>query len=113
MQQMNAVFWVILNRSKDPTHRWPKDVCDVVTQPYQFSSFNRADPQVTTWPSPQHSADWVAWLNAQIIVANPLGDDPTKGATGYHTIPEGQPLPKWADPTKITVQLGTFKFYKL
>lgn len=111
--QMNAIWWVLNNRANDSAGRWPKFVADVVVQPFQFSSFNANDPNVTQFPTRKHASDWSAYQNCMLVVSNPLGDDPTQGATNYHSIPDGQPLPAWADPAKLRVTLGPFKFYKL
>lgn len=108
--QMNAIWWVLQNRANDPANRWPKDIADVVTQPYQFSSFNASDPNVTAWPSFKDKADWLAWLNCQAVVVSPLGGDPTGGATNYLS---GDAVPSWAEGKEPTVVLGPFKFYKL
>jgi spore germination cell wall hydrolase CwlJ-like protein len=45
-----AVLAVLRNRANDPKNRWPKTLAGVVTQPFQFSSMNRNDPNVTAWP---------------------------------------------------------------
>lgn len=110
---MNGVYSVILNRSTDAHARWPRNVPDVITQHLQFSSFNAGDPNAMRFPSPGSASDWKAWLNCQAVVETPIGPDPTQGATNYHSIPEGQPLPAWADPAKLTVEIGPFKFYRL
>lgn len=106
-----AVLAVIRNRVSDP--RWPNTSADVITQPKQFSSFNANDPNVTKWPTQKQPVEWAAWLDCQAVVTVPLLADPTGGATNYHSIPDGQPLPNWADPAKLTVTVGPFKFYKL
>jgi hypothetical protein len=108
-----AVLAVIRNRAQDHLNRWPKSTADVVTQPKQFSSFNANDPNVTKWPSAKQPTEWVAWQDCLTVVGTPLIADPTLGANHYHSIPDGQPLPTWADPTKLTVTLSVFKFYKL
>ena len=110
MTAQNAVWQVIQNRANDPQHRWPKNIADVVTQPHQFSSFNRNDPNVTAWPTQGHPADWNAFVNCQTVVMNSLGNDPTNGANSYFS---GSVVPDWADPAKHTVDIGPFKFYKL
>lgn len=123
---MNAIWWVLNNRSNDAAGRWPKFISDVVMQPGQFSSFNSDDPNSGTFPLRKHAADWSAYQNCMLVVSNPLGNDPTNGANSYHAIPDagytykkkdGTTVtimpPSWADPAKLTLQLGDTKFYKL
>jgi spore germination cell wall hydrolase CwlJ-like protein len=106
-----GVLAVIRNRVADP--RWPNTSAEVVTQPLQFSSFNANDPNVTKWPVKKNVVEWGAWQDCLTVVEAPLTADPTMGSTNYHSIPDGQPLPKWADPAKLTVTIGPFKFYRL
>jgi len=103
-----AVVHVILNRTKDAKGRWPKLRSEAILQPLQFSSFNRNDPNATVMPHWNNRA----WRECCQAVECP-GEDPTGGANHYHSIPEGQPLPKWATPEKITARIGAFTFYKL
>jgi hypothetical protein len=122
----NAIWHVILNRVNDPAGRWPKTVHEVVTQHGQFSSFSANDPNVTRWPSEKNDAEWTAWIDCGAVVTSALLADPTNGANSYHSIPDtgyhykganGQDItlmpPAWADPVKLTLQLGKTKFYKL
>jgi spore germination cell wall hydrolase CwlJ-like protein len=108
-----AVLAVIRNRASDSANRWPKTTADVVTQPKQFSSFNASDPNVTKWPTPRIPVEWSAWQDSMTVVETPLTADPTDGANHYHSLPDGSVLPSWADPAKLTVTIGPFKFYKL
>lgn len=101
-----GVLWVINNRVDDK--RWPATASGVITQPKQFSSFNPGDPNATLFPL-WYDAEFAACCE---VVDNP-GDDPTKGANAYHSIPPGGHLPAWADETKLTVRIGAFSFYKL
>ncbi len=109
----SAVLAVIRNRASDSLNRWPKSTADVVTQPKQFSSFNANDPNVTKWPTQKQPVEWVAWQDCLTVVGTVLIADPTHGANHYHSISDGQPLPTWADPAKLTVTISVFKFYKL
>lgn len=121
-----AVLAVLRNRTEDSRNRWPKTLAAVVTEHAQFSSFNANDPNVTAWPSPTRSSDWLAWLDCCAVYDAPLTADPTDGANSYHSIPDGGYIykdgsgktvtllpPSWADPAKLTVQIGATKFYKL
>jgi hypothetical protein len=104
-----GVYWVLLNRVRDPRRRWPGNLTDVVLEPKQFSSFNVGDPNSVKFPN---STD-VAFEACCEIAQSPGVSDPTIGATNYHSIPEGKPLPAWADPAKLTITIGPFKFYRL
>lgn len=108
-----AIWWVLRNRAADPRARWPKTIAGCVTEPYQFSSFNKGDPNSTLFPDQKQIQDWDAWQDCQDAVMVAIGGDPTDGATNYHSIPDGQPLPSWADSAKLTVTIGPFKFYRL
>ena len=117
LSAMTGIYWVLLNRVRDSLNRWPKSIPAVILQHAQFSSFNAGDPNAVKFPIPplgasvMPSADWTAWLNAQAVVQTSLGADPTMGATNYHSEPENPPA--WADPAKLTVTIGAFRFYKL
>lgn len=108
---MSGVYHVLLNRASDPKKRWPKQVHQVVLQRLQFSSFNHDDPNSSKFPIDDGGPDWKAWLQACEVVMDSLGGDPTNGATNYHS--EMPVPPKWADPDKITAEIGPFTFYKL
>lgn len=112
MTQMNAVYWVLVNRTRDAQGRWPRNLIDVITQKAQFSSFN-VDSVDAVFPSPSHSMDWEAWQRCVTVINTPLGSDPTCGANCYHTEPDDKPQPAWADIHKLTLVLGPFKFFKL
>jgi len=101
-----AVGWVIRNRVQDK--RWPNDVVSVITQPYQFSSFNKNDPNAIKFPK----MDDKSWLECCDAIEHP-GFDPTKCANHYHSIAPGEVLPSWAMESKLTIAIGPFKFYKL
>lgn len=107
-----AILAVIRNRAADPKNRWPKDTCKVITQPFQFSSFNQNDPNVSKFPIPG-DPEFGAWVDCANVVLTPLTADPTSGANGYESLPANMPKPAWADPAKITMTLGPFRFYKL
>lgn len=113
MAQMNAIWWVIQNRANDEKNRWPKTIPGVILQPYQFSSFNSSDPNSLLFPNPSHPPDWNAFLSVQTVVTAPLGSDPTLGATNYESLPDGLKKPAWCDPSKITLELGNFRFYRI
>ncbi len=116
-----AMLAVIRNRSVDPHFRWPRSTVGVITQPLQFSSFNANDPNSKVWPTPGgNPAAWTAWLECCDVVTVPMLADPTGGATNYEAIPLDKleefrktPNGAWADPAKITTEIGKTRFYKL
>lgn len=102
-----GVWWVIKNRAA-ALHIPDDTIAAVVTRPKQFSSFNQNDPNVIQYPRALDHA----WLDCLSVVEG-VDTDPTGGATNYHSLPDGVPWPNWADPKKLTVTIGKFKFYKL
>jgi hypothetical protein len=116
-----AVYHVIVNRATDSKRRWPSSMPEVVLQPWQFSSFNANDPNVSKFPVPSNKPDWKAWLDCEAVVSSPLAADPTQGANHYHDNSIPPPAVAWlgknATPAqlaaKLTCEIGSFKFYKL
>lgn len=99
------VCQVIENRVTDP--RWPDTYIGVITQPLQFSAFNKNDPNVTAYPSETDRAwpDCVA--AADLILAAP---SPITHATHYcvKTL-----RPAWCDEQKIVAREGNHIFLRL
>ncbi len=116
-----AVLAVIRNRANDPKNRWPKLLAGVVLQPFQFSSFNASDPNVTAWPKYGSHADWLAWLDCNAVYDAPLTADPTNGATHYHDSSIPPPAVAWlgaghtvADLEALkTCEIGKLSFYRI
>lgn len=104
-----GVLWVLHNRMEDEKKRWPTTLSGVVLQPFQFSSFNRNDPNSTLIPDAKDAV----FQQCCGVVDDPGTTDPTNGANAYHSIPEGGKLPPWAEASKITARIGKFTFYKL
>lgn len=99
------VAQVVLNRVDDS--RWPHDVVDVILQPFQFSSFNKNDPNAVRWPGEDDPAwaDCVAATDERLAATVPITP-----ATHYHA---AGLAPAWADPMKIVAVEGHHVFYKL
>jgi len=98
-----AVWNVIKNRCADL--RWPDNLADVVTQPYQFSSFNTFDSNASKWP---HSVD-ESWLESVDVVMKDEGDN-TNGAV-YYFASYIKP-PYWSAGLSETVRIGKHVFMK-
>lgn len=93
----------ILNRVHDK--RWPGTVRDVVLQPWQFSSFNKSDPNAVQFP--HEDATWTDCVRAaDAAIAGPA----VLCANHYHV--HGLD-PEWRDETKIVAVEGHHVFYKL
>lgn len=106
-----ACFWVIKNRALDMHARWPQTWYGVVTQKYQFSSFNVGDPNASLMPR-EGTPDWQAWVEIQGIIDEP-GPDPTDGANQYEALPPEANKPGWVHSARLVKQIGKTRFYKL
>lgn len=112
---MEAVSSVILNRVKVAKAKggywWGKDIISVCQKPYQFSCWNRSDPnykQLTAVTEKDiHYA--TAVRIARRAVAGTL-KDATGGATHYHA---QSIVPDWTVGQKPTAVIGHHVFYKL
>lgn len=116
-----GVWMVIQNRVMDPRSMWPSTIHGVVTQPYQFSSFNANDGRVTVWPNEKQLATWKAWLDCLNVISTTWPTDITNGATFYHDDSIAPPFKAWLGPNatlhdllvKRTLQSGRLNFYKI
>lgn len=99
------VAQVIRNRVDD--RRWPDTYVGVITQPWQFSAFNRNDPNATLFPKETDAAwaDCVAAADAILTAAQPISD-----ANHYHTVDVS---PAWKHPDREVAREGSHVFYRL
>lgn len=104
-----GVLHVILNRAAQKF--FGSDPVSVILYPWQFSSFNHADPNASKFPNPRDQFEWKAWLECCDLVDNP-GDDPTGGALLYESIADATKRPTWAIPAKQLAAIGNFRFYR-
>lgn len=111
---MEAVASVILNRSRDK--RWPDSIKDVCTQRYQFSAWNKNDPNrdkllAVDLNSPSFRS---AYAVAARAIAGDIHDD-SCGANHYMTdaLFNSSRRPSWADENAITARIGNHVFMKL
>lgn len=97
----------IKNRVED--RRWPESYTDVILQPWQFSSFNKNDPNNRKFPG----GSSISWQQCWEVAGEVLDDDedPSLGANHYYAT--WIDPPSWADENKIVVTEGTHVFYKL
>jgi N-acetylmuramoyl-L-alanine amidase len=106
-----GVAHVIQNRANDPSW-WGHDVRSVILKPWQFSSFDAADPNSEKWPA---EGDLSFSDCAEVCEAVTAGkdEDITRGATSYYDV--SIPAPSWAanGSNVFTLAVGHLRFYKL
>lgn len=113
---MQAVAAVIMNRVKIARARpggmwWGNDVISVCQKPWQFSCWNRSDPNMKKVMAV--TADDPYFKNAMAIARTALAGtlrDPTGGATHYHA--RGT-VPDWAKGRTPVVTIGRHVFYRM
>lgn len=106
---MRAVAAVIVNRMNDK--RWPNTLAEVCGQPYQFSCWNKSDPnrakmQAVTEADPQFAK---ARAIATVAAMGKL-NDPTNGANHYH---HKAVAPPWSKGQTPVAKIGQHHFFKL
>lgn len=113
---MEAVAAVVLNRvaithAKGGGYWWGNDIISVCQKPYQFSCWNRSDPNyrklIAVTPDNIHFATCLRI--ARRAVAGVLTDN-TGGATHYHA---DYVSPYWAQGQRPTTTIGRHIFYRL
>jgi spore germination cell wall hydrolase CwlJ-like protein len=98
-----AVMRVVINRTVDPAHRWPRTLCEVVLQPGQFVG-------VDSWPVPRHPEriDATAWQHAQdiaeLVLAGKAVPAECANATGFDQDPP-------RENRGVVCRLGVHTFY--
>lgn len=99
------VAQTIENRVTNP--RWPDTYIGVITQPLQFSAFNKHNPNVTAYPK----EDDLQWGDC-VAVADFVMSAPAKltDANHYHV---SSIKPAWARADKIVMISGNHTFYDL
>lgn len=112
---MHAVANTILNRVKIAQGRgtfwWGNDIIQVCQKPYQFSCWNRSDPNFRKLQAVDESDMYFATAVriARRAVAGVLPDI-TSGATHYH---EQSIAPYWAKGESPCAVIGRHKFYHI
>jgi N-acetylmuramoyl-L-alanine amidase len=104
-----AVGCVIRNRVQHPAW-YGRNWFDVITKPYQFSSFNLNDRNSVVFGSAADAA-WQESVAAALFVMGGA-PDPTGGATFYFDKTLDNNPPKWASSYVHTMDIGAFRFYK-
>ena len=114
---MIAVAWVIRNRvdtdlgSDRKPDWWGEGYKEVCLKPYQFSCWRDIPTLYTKTPK-----DLGACYKAAEAVLEGIEEDPTEGATHYHTIKKPRWAsvwpPKWVKTLTSTVRIGGHVFYQ-
>ncbi len=112
---MEAVACVILNRvkraEKEGSFWWGNNIIQVCQKPYQFSCWNRSDPNYKTLQAVQSDDLYFASALrvARRAVAGTL-EDMTNGSTHYHA---DYITPYWAKGETPRTKIGRHVFYRL
>ena len=113
-----AAAEVIVERVKDS--RWPDTICGVCLQPWQFSCYNKNDPNASKLPGVED----LVFPECQDIALFVTGGDnrkeyfidkEVKGANHYlaRWMKSKNKLPKWAQGKKPVAEIGSHIFFKL
>lgn len=107
-----AVACSIRNRTLRPRW-WGHDYVGCILQPWQYSSFNRADPNSTKFPVETEPA-WEDCLATAQAVYGGTQADTTGGADSYFDRSLDANPPSWAtDGSKThTCDIGNLHFYR-
>lgn len=107
---MQAVANVVMNRVHNPSW-WGSDVVGVCKKPYQFSCWNKTDPnflKITTVTKESDPIFETALAIAEKAVNGTLPDI-TNGATHYHTT--AMTPPAWSYELSMKNTIGSHIFY--
>lgn len=110
-----GVAHVIVNRSTVSSwwnHHVAGSVAKVILQPYQFSSFNRGDPNETKWP-PDVDGAFAECCAVALAVTGGSDADLTNGATYYYDTSIEWPE-AWGTQSEYenTLNIGRLRFWK-
>lgn len=112
---MLAVCWSIRNRVyRSGKTWWGDDWEEVILKPWQYSSFNKNDPNASLLPGdPAADLTWGSALACAERAYLGTGVDPTLGATHYYNPKVVTTPPAWvtAPKTVFKLQIGDHKFY--
>lgn len=101
------VAWTIANRRDDAKNRWPKTIEGVILQPFQFSSFNKSDPNAVQFPT-----SGTVWDDC-VAAADEIFYGSTSRRTEANHYHVAGLDPAWRDENKIVATEGHHVFYKL
>lgn len=110
---MVAAGWTIRNRVFDGKSKswWGEGWSGVCQKPWQFSCWNKNDPNYAYMVGTKKIPDREYALAEKAAIAVSVGtDDPTLGATHYYSTTMKSP-PAWAKAGKQTVKIGRHIFF--
>lgn len=109
-----AVAWAVRNRVDDgkATSWWGEGYAGVCQKPYQFSCWNKNDPNYAylSGLKPIPAAQYAQARKAALAVITGEVSDPTKGATHYYS--DLIKAPAWSVNATKTLHLGHHIFFK-
>ena len=111
-----AVAWCIRNRAEIDLGNdgkpdwWGEGIAGVCRKPFQFSSWNAADPMHPKLLAAS-SAQLKECLAACFAVLTGEAADPTGGATHYYA--DTIPMPRWAIGKAPIAVFGAHRFFRL
>ncbi len=108
---MAAVAWVVRNRADHPRW-WGQDIASVCICPWQFSCWNKADPNrvIIQNIDERDSIFRTASEISRSVVEGRIAD-PTNGADSYFAV--ASDAPDWAASAIFTVKIGAHCFYRV
>ncbi|CDF82659.1 Conserved hypothetical protein [Pseudomonas knackmussii B13] len=109
---MVAVGWTIRNRAAKPSW-WGRDIVSVCQAPYQFSCWNKSDPNYPYLSGAKQipAGEYLRAREASLAVISGSQPDPTGGATHYYATTMAKP-PAWAAQAKRTATIGRHVFFR-
>lgn len=110
-----AVAWTLHNRAVKPGKTWWGDsYSECVLKPWQFSSFNKNDPNATKMPFSNDPVFADIMLVCAEVFNGTDAVDLTQGATYYFDKSLDKTPPVWATNGKLvkTVDIGRLHFYR-
>jgi cell wall hydrolase len=107
-----AVGWSVKNRAAAPGW-WGHSIVSCILMPFQYSSFNKNDPNAVKLPH-EDDAAWIQCLEVAQDVWQGIGADPTSGCQNYFDSSMDTHPPPWAtDGSYVHVtDLGQLRFYR-
>lgn len=110
-EAMIGVAYTAVNRARIGSW-YGKDLHDVLLKPWQYSCFNKNDPNRKKLMNPlkyEKPEIFAKCLAVAYAVLNGFVEDPTGGATHYFS---GNRKPGWARKMEECGKIGDFRFYK-
>lgn len=105
-----AVAHVVLNRVRAQSY-YGGSIKDVILKPRHFSCFNANDQNLSKILNLTPSSPDLSFCRAvaELALQDGLTNDPTQGATHYHTVNVN---PSWAPKLRFLCRIGSHLFYR-